>query len=73
MSQKNRILQHLQSGNTITTLQAYDQLGVTQLAARVYELRDEGYPIHTKQIKVTNRFHEKCSVSEYYLGDSVCS
>lgn len=70
MTQRERILEHLANGNTITSLQAYDQLGVTQLAARVYELRDAGHCIRTNQIKVTNRFGEECSVSEYYLEEA---
>lgn len=67
MSQKERILQHLESGNTITSLEAYQELGVTQLATRIYELKAEGNPILSQRIKVTNRFDEQCSVSKYYL------
>jgi hypothetical protein len=67
MSQKERILQHLESGNTITSLEAYQELGITQLAARIFELKAEGIPILSEQIKVTNRFDEECTVSRYFL------
>ena len=67
MSQKERILQHLESGNTITSLEAYQELGVTQLATRIYELKAEGNPILSHRIKVTNRFDEQCTVSSYFL------
>lgn len=69
MSQKERILQHLKQGNTITSLEAYNELGVTQLAARIYELKAEGNPILSEQIKVTNRFDEKCTVAKYFLAE----
>lgn len=70
MSQKQRILQHLESGKTITSLEAYNELGVTQLAARIYELKAEGKPIVSEQIKVTNRFDEICTVSKYFLAEA---
>ena len=60
MSQKERILEHFQNGNTITSLEAYDRLGVTQLATRIYELKQEGYPIESDRINVYNRYLEKC-------------
>jgi hypothetical protein len=69
MSQKERILQHFKSGNTITSLEAYNELGVTQLATRIYELKAEGHPILSDRIKVTNRFDEQCMVSKYYLAE----
>ncbi|MDB4559247.1 helix-turn-helix domain-containing protein [bacterium] len=68
MSQKERLLEHFQNGNTITSLQAYDRLGVTQLATRIYELKQEGYPIESDRINVYNRYLEKCSVAKYYMG-----
>jgi len=73
MSQKERLLEHLQTGNTITSLGAYDQLGITQLATRIFELKQQGYPVHSKRIDVKNRFGEECGVCEYYLGDTICS
>tara|TARA_R100001198_G_C5187025_1_gene181198 strand:- start:338 stop:550 length:213 start_codon:yes stop_codon:yes gene_type:complete len=67
MSQKLRVLEHFESGNTITSLEAYDQLGITQLATRIFELRQQGYPIEARRIDVKNRFGEECAVCEYYL------
>ena len=67
MGQRERIIQHFRSGNTITSLEAFSSLGVTQLASRIFDLKQQGYHIDSTRIKVSNRFGEECSVSEYYL------
>ena len=67
MTQIQRILNHLESGKTITTLNAFNELGITRLAARIHELKRQGHPINKKTIPVTNRYNEKCSVAEYYM------
>lgn len=46
-SQKQRILSHLQSGCSITALEALDLFGCFRLAARIGELRKMGYQIIT--------------------------
>ena len=43
MSQAERVLQYLEDGNTITTLNAFKELGITRLAARVHELKRDGH------------------------------
>lgn len=67
MTQIQRILNYLEAGNTITTLNAFNELGITRLAARIHELKRQGHPINKKTISVINRYNEKCSVAEYYM------
>lgn len=67
MGQRERIIEHFKGGNTITSLEAFSSLGVTQLASRIFDLKQQGYHIDSTRIKVSNRFGEECSVSEYYL------
>jgi len=68
MSQADRVLSYLESGNTITTLDAFKELGITRLGARIFELRQQGHPVQSNRLTVTNRFGEDCSISEYYIG-----
>lgn len=70
MSQAERVLQYLEDGNTITTLNAFKELGITRLAARVHELKRDGHNVKKNTISVTNRFNERCAVAEYYLGEN---
>ena len=67
MTQVDRVLEHLETGKTITSLHAFQDLGITRLAAIVYILRQDGHEVKTRTIKVKNRFDEDCSVAEYYL------
>jgi uncharacterized coiled-coil DUF342 family protein len=67
-SQAEEILEHLQSGKTITGDQARSLFGCTRLPARINELRDQ-YPAITKEmIKVkTRRGHTY--IAQYSLPD----
>ena len=47
MTQKELILQYITDFGSITSYQAYADLGVTQLATRVSELKYEGYVFKT--------------------------
>lgn len=67
-SQANRLLELFKSGGTITSLHAYRDLGITQLATRITELEQQGHIINRTWIKVTNRFNEECRVKEYSLA-----
>lgn len=44
-SQNQALLEYLQAGNTITSKDAYEKLGITQLATRIFELKEDGHNI----------------------------
>ena len=44
-TQKQRVLEHLQSGRTITQLEASDYMRITDLAGRIRDLRKDGHDI----------------------------
>ena len=53
---------------SITTLQAYVDLGETRLSARIFELRDKGVNVSSDWENVKNRYGEKRHVKRYYIG-----
>lgn len=67
MKQSERVLKHLTDGKRLTCLNAFDDLGITQVAARIFELKREGHPIGTRTIQVTNRYGDRARVVDYYL------
>lgn len=70
-NQKQRVLDYIQNGYTITSLDAFRELGVTRLAAVIHNLKNDGHIIGSRRKTVNNRFDEKCSISEYfYAGDA---
>ena len=49
-SQANQILKYLESGASLTAIDALKRFGCLRLAARVEDLRSEGHPIITTMV-----------------------
>lgn len=69
ITQKERIIEYIRKFGSITRYEAYMDLGVTQLGARIDQLKKEGYELKTKWINKKNRFNEPVSFKRYYLDD----
>ena len=67
LTQKDKILRHLNEVGSINPLQALREYSIMRLATRVWELKDEGYNISTTMKSSTNRFGEKVRYAEYEL------
>ena len=70
LNQKDRILQYLERGRTLTRLNAWARLGILEPPARISELRAEGHDINTKMVAVRNRYGHKVSVAEWSMGEA---
>lgn len=68
-SQKQLILEHLQSGRTLDRLQALELYGVFESPARISELRKDGYDIETTYKKVKTRYCKNVSVAVWRLKE----
>ncbi len=62
------IRQHLEAGNSLTSLQALNHFGCARLAARIDELRNAGMSIETRWLRVQNRQGKWVRVAEYRLA-----
>ncbi len=51
-TQKARLLKHFQQGGMVTSLSAYMLWGITQLAARISEIEDDGYVFNRPRVKL---------------------
>ena len=69
-NQEQRVFNYMLSFGGITSLQAYNDLGVSQLGARIKSLEAKGIKIYRKRIKVYNRFQERTNVTFYSLTDN---
>ncbi len=66
--QTQRLYDYLDGpGRSIDPLAALKQLGISRLAARIHNLREEGVEIESQFRKVKNRFGETARVKEYWL------
>jgi len=66
-SQRQAILAWLKTNNSITTIQARDELGIMSPASRVKELRDDGVNIKTHWTNTKDRAGTKHREAKYVL------
>ena len=50
-TQAGRILAHLRAGNRLTALQALEEFGCFRLAARIHELRRDGWNVQERTVE----------------------
>ena len=67
VTQYGRIKQHLESGKTLTRLEALNDLGVLNPTARISELRADGIPVETRMLGVYNRWDAKVKVAQWFI------
>lgn len=67
MSQRQRILNYLEEGNSLTRLNSWEQLGIIEAPARISELRAAGHKIKTEKVSVINRYGEKVQVAKWTI------
>ena len=69
--QKQRVIDYINKFGSISSWEAYADLGITQLGARIDRLKKEGYNFKTEWESSKNRFGEKTDYKRYYLVDMV--
>lgn len=67
MTQRERVLQYIKDFGSISSMEAFKDLGATRLSAVIFDLRKAGYPIATKTEKTKNRYGETVYFARYYL------
>lgn len=68
LSQKKRILKYMHDFGSVTTYDAFKDIGCTKLTTRISELRQEGYLIIGEAETSTNRYGECVRYNRYRLG-----
>lgn len=67
MTQCERVLQYLEDFGSITSADAFVDLGVMRLASRVNDLRKAGYKIISMPETGRNRYGEKTCYTRYRM------
>lgn len=65
--QKQRVIDYINKFGSISSWEAYADLGITQLGARIDQLKKEGYNFKTEWESSKNKFGEKTDYKRYYL------
>lgn len=69
MTQHEAIMKWCRNHKGITSYEAYDSLGITQLATRITELEARGTKFKRETIKKKNRYGENVRFVRYMLDD----
>jgi hypothetical protein len=66
-TQRQRLLDWFNNEGSISSFEAYRELGVTQLGTRIWEMKQEGFDIVTEWEHGTNRYGEPVKWKRYSL------
>lgn len=64
-NQKERIIQYINDFGSITTKEAFNDLGVSRLSARIADLKDEGYEFTDEWESSKNRYGETVTYKRF--------
>lgn len=65
INQRNAIIKYIDDFGSITSYEAYSDLGIMQLATRIKELKERGYTFKTEWIKKKNRYGKDTKFKKY--------
>ena len=65
-TQYDRILDYMKEHGSITPMEAFSELGITRLAARVHELERKGFVIDREMEESKNRYGGKSRYMRYW-------
>lgn len=68
MKQTERVLRHLRDHGSLTSLEAVTEYGILRLAARISDLKKQGYKITSSFETGKNRYQEPVSYAVYRLA-----
>lgn len=70
-TQCEKIIKYINDFGHISAYQAFTDLGVTQLGARIFELKEKGYIFETEIRKTKNRYGEPVHYKIYKLKEQL--
>lgn len=65
MTQCEQVIKYIQIFGSISSMEAFQDLGITRLSARIWELRNEGYVFDEKSETYKNRFGKRVTYKRY--------
>lgn len=69
MNQYKAVLHYIEQFGSITPLDAFKDLSIMRLGARIHNLRAQGYDIKTKLETSKNRFGSPVTYARYYIKE----
>lgn len=67
MNQEQKIINYVERFGSITTLDAFRDLAITRLSARIFNIKKLGYKVLSVREKSKNRFGEEVNYNRYFI------
>ena len=71
MTQRDMVANYMQDFGSISSWQAFADLGITRLSARIFELKERGFIISKQKVKTTNRYGKQVTYDKYWISGKV--
>lgn len=71
ITQKERIVEYIKKFGSISSYEAYADLGITQLGARIDQLKKDGYEFETEWESKKNRYGENTTYKRYKIAEMI--
>lgn len=68
-TQENAVIDYMTRFGSITSMDAFMDLGVTRLAAVIFNIKEHGHKVDTEWEATTNRYGNPVSFVRYSLKD----
>lgn len=65
---QKRVFDYIVEFGSITSIQAFTDIGETRLSARIFEIQEKGVNIGTEWETVKNRFGEERHIKKYFIA-----
>ena len=67
MNQEQKIIDYVERFGSITTLDAFRDLAITRLSARIFNIKNMGYKVTSIREISKNRFGEEVNYNRYFI------
>jgi len=68
ITQRDMVLKYIQDFGSISSWEAYQELGITQLGTRIFELKARGYVFEKERVNTKNRYGKATHFDRYRLA-----
>jgi len=70
MTQKQAVLRYINDFGSISSMEAFSELGVTRLADVIYRIKKDGREVNSVTETIVNRYGVKVNFSRYNIPKS---
>ena len=67
VTQKSLVIKYIHDFGSISSWDAFKDLGITRLSGRIFELKQQGYVFRKERVHTRNRYNKPCHYDKYFL------